>query len=101
MNIGGKVFLNQTMLRIWLNCGQDVSIAATTRIKYKDPNGVTGTWNASVYTTNNKRIYYDLPLTPIVLNNLGVWGVWSYITFSDGRSAPGDTYYFRVYEEGK
>ena len=96
-----KVYLNQSALRIRLNTFQELSEATVTQIKYRDPNGNTGTWNATVDSSDTAWLYYDLVLNPLDLNNLGIWTVWAYVTFSDLRSAAGEPYPFRVFAEGK
>jgi hypothetical protein len=96
----GKIYLNQDSLRIQLTV--DVSIAGATlqQIKYIKPiSGDTGFWSATVEDPNSGIIYYDL--VGDELDEVGTWVLWAYVTFSDGRSAPGEAVNVVVHTEGE
>lgn len=94
-----KVYTTQDYLKIELTYQEDVaSNIASAVIKYIDPEGATGTWTA-VHTPSTKTISYNLPVgNP--LDVAGKWTVWSYATMTDGRKLPGETFKFRIDEEG-
>ena len=77
----------------------DVTGATTTQIKYKKPSGTTGNWTASVRDPGKGELYYDL--TGTELDETGTWTLWAYVTFSDGRSAPGEPVKVIVHTEGE
>jgi hypothetical protein len=95
----GKIYRNQTALRFQLDCKTDISGSLDEKIRYEKPTGATGSWAASVLNATLGYIYYDVVATGDV-DTVGVWTLWSFITFSDGRKAPGEPAEVRVYEEG-
>jgi len=95
----GKIYLNQSSLRLKLVTGVDITGASVTQIKYKKPDGeTTGTFTATVEDAGAGSIYYDF--ADDELDQAGNWLFWAFITFSDGRSAPGEPVRVTVYEEG-
>lgn len=94
-----KIYKNQSALQIKLTTNVDLSTVASAVIKYKKPDGVTtGEWDAQLEegTTN---ITYNV-LDSTVLDVAGTWTVWSYLTFDDGREAPGEPVSLYIFEEG-
>jgi len=81
------IYKNQTALKIRLDTKISLATATTLQIKYKKPSGATGTWTAAIDPVYPTRIYYDLATTSIDEN--GIWTLWSYVIFNDGRVAPG------------
>jgi hypothetical protein len=94
----GKIYVDQSNLRVTLDTGVSCLTALDMKIKYTDPDGTSGEWDASLHPTNNNYIYYDLQSDELFME--GVWTFWAYVTFTDGRSAPGEPLHVRVYEEG-
>lgn len=47
----GKHYINEVGTQILLDCGIDISDSALTRILYKKPDGVVGTWPGSLYSS--------------------------------------------------
>ena len=93
-----QIYTTQDYLRIELYFEEDIAESiASAKIKYVDPDGTAGSWNASVDTIN-KKIYYDLP-PGSPLGVAGTWTVWSYLTMTDGRFLPGTKSQFKVSEE--
>lgn len=95
----GKIYLNQSSLRIILTTGVNISGASVRQIKYKKPSGTTGNWTATELDSGAGSIYYDL--TGTELDELGTWTLWAYVMFSDGRSAPGEPVSVIVHTEGE
>ena len=94
----GKVYVDQSNLRITLDTGVNCVAALSRKIKYRDPDNTEGEWSASQHPTNNNYIYYDLESDELFTE--GKWTFWSYVVFADGRDAPGEPVCVRVREEG-
>lgn len=96
----GKVYNTQDYLTIILSYTSDISAdIASVKIKYVDPNGIEGEWDA-IHNAEDKEIYYDVPLdSPLGIK--GSWKVWSVATMVDGRTIPGTTSRFKINEEGR
>ena len=95
-----KTYKLQTALKIRLTCGQDITGATVKRVKYRKPDGTGGYWDATVEDAESGIIYYDLQSDDDDLDQEGLWTFWAYITFSDGRSAPGEPIQKFFYSEG-
>lgn len=93
------IFKNQTSLRIRLTTNVDITGATSLNIKYKKPSGDVGSWTAISEDSLLGIIYYDVQSGDI--NESGNWYIWAYVTFSDSRSAPGESVKVEVYEEGE
>lgn len=93
----GKIYKNQTALRITLETYITLVSATTTLIKYKKPSGATGNWIATVAGST---IYYDIG-SSADLDEDGTWTMWSHITFTGGTVVPGEPATVKVYIEGK
>lgn len=52
-----KHYIGDTGKTIIINCGEDISGATSTKIKVKKPDGVTTTWNASIYAMGGRYNY--------------------------------------------
>lgn len=92
------IFKNQSKLRIQLTTSVDITGATVKQIKYIKPSGTTGEWDATSSDDENGVIYYDI--IDDELDENGRWTLYAYITFSDGRSAPGEKVYMQVYQPG-
>ena len=96
----GKVYLNQNSLRLKVDTSVDITGATTRLIKYKKPDGTAGQFIATEEAPATAGvIYYDFVSTE--LDQEGPWTMWSYVTFSDARSAPGEPFKVIVYVEGE
>lgn len=95
----GKIYKNQTKLRIQRTVNQDITAASVTSIKYVKPSGATGTLTASILTAATGVIYFDI-VSSTTLDEAGMWTTWAYVTFSDTRSAAGEPVMMKVWEEG-
>jgi hypothetical protein len=96
----GRIYVGQTALRITLKCHCDISGALATKIKVKKPGEEDVVeWDASVADTEDGEIYYDITSTDD-LNMSGLYKLWSYITFANSMSAPGETVHLQIYTEG-
>ncbi len=95
----GKVYLNQSSLRIHLTTGVDITGAVTKKIKYVKPDGTAGEWTAQIDDPTAGSIYYDLSGTE--LDQTDTWTLWAWIEFSDNRTAPGEPVKMIVHTEGE
>lgn len=94
------VYQHQSALRFRVTIDADISEATSVAIRFRKPSGSTGEWAASVEDPINGVIYYDV-ISSDILDEVGVWRIWPYITFSDGRSAPGTPLRVAVLPEGE
>ena len=94
-----KPYKAQSALRITCTVGVNITGASVTQLRYKKPSGTTGSWTAQVSDATAGIIYYDLA-EPSLIDEAGLWTFWGYITFSDGRSAPGQAVTQYFYNEG-
>ena len=92
-----RIYKNQDELRIRLTAGQNIAGATLVQIRGLAPSGTLKQWTATVEIAATGVIYYDLVAAD--LDEIGDWVFWAYITFSDGRSAPGEDVYRRIYEK--
>ena len=73
---------------------------ATIVIKYKDPNGDTGSWAiTAVEDELNGVVYKDFAYAE-TLSISGRWTFWAHVTFADGRIAPGEAFTQYIDDEG-
>lgn len=95
-----KIYKNQTKVTLTATLGVDITGASSVLIKYKKPSGIPGQFNASIITALTGVISYDI-VDSSDLDESGNWSFWGYVTFSDGKAAPGQPYTVEIYEEGK
>lgn len=69
-----QIFETQSLLTINLETNFDISLATVTKILYKKPNGVKGSWTAAV--SGNNLIYN---LTNGEIDQPGLWRFQSYV----------------------
>lgn len=95
----GKVYETQDSLRISLTYTADVaSDIDSVLIKYIDPNGTEGSFEAT-HDSVNKKVYYDIPIDE-PLEIVGGWRFWIHATMTDGREMPGEVLEYEITEEG-
>lgn len=95
----GKVYVGQTAFAIRRITGVDLSSVLSTVLKYKKPDGSAGQWTATVYNAARGIVEYIIA-SASDLDQVGAWTIWSYVTFADGNSAPGEASTLEVFEEG-
>jgi hypothetical protein len=95
----GKVYVNQSELRLQLNTGVSLAGALSVLIKYLKPDETTEReFTAQVLSSSAGTIYYDFNAGE--LDTAGIWTFWSYVTFADSREAPGEPVRLKVWTEG-
>ena len=93
----GKIYKNQYNLKLTLETGVTLTGASATKIKYLKPDETAGEFAASISGTQD--LEYDFTVST-ELDQSGDWTFWAYVTFSDGKIAPGEPVTIRVYAEG-
>jgi hypothetical protein len=99
--MGQKIFKNQTALTLTLDTKIDLTSATDVWMKYKDPDGNTGQWDAIIKSPATLGIIEYEVENAGILNKSGEWTRWAYIEIASSKYAPGDSVTFEVYEEGE
>lgn len=94
----GKIYVNQTALKIDLDTGIDLTTGVdVVYIKYQKPGSDTiSEWVGTVEDTTH--ITYVASAGEI--DTAKDWTFWSYVEFTDGSEAPGEPSIVTVYREG-
>jgi len=95
----GKIFINQTYLKIRLTADVNINGATETKIYYRKPDGTVSSVDANVESAAEGIIYYDVAPASTLLDQTGVWYFWAYVEFSDGRMARGETVRQQIYDD--
>lgn len=95
----GTLFTNQTALTIQATVGENISGAQSLLIKYIKPDGTAGNFTA-VSADDESGILQYAVTSEDDIDQSGPWVFWGYVTFADGKSAPGETYEQWFYPEG-
>ena len=93
----GKIYKNQTALRIILDTGITLANVQNALIKYRKPDKSTGQFPGQ---TDQKTIYYDIQ-SVTDLDQDGPWIFWAHVTFNNGTVVPGEPATEKVYIESK
>jgi len=93
------IFRLQSALRITVKTFCDLQGVLSAVIKYRKPDGKTGQFSAAVGDAEKGVIFHECIEGEIDV--VGWWAFWAYITFSDGRTAAGQTARVYVWQEGK
>jgi len=94
--MNGKIYVNQSNLKLTLQTGVVLTGAPTVRIGYKKPDETIDYWEAIISGTED--LYYEF--LDAELDAPGTWAFWAYVIFADGRNAPGEPVFVKVYEQG-
>jgi len=94
-----KIFVDQTCLRIILTTNVAISNPRIVEIHYRKPDGIIGQLPATVDDEVTGVIYHDLDSDDTLLDQRGGWKFWSYVVFSDGRMARGETVGVTIWSE--
>ena len=94
----GRVFIEQTALRITLKTYVDLEGIENAAIRYRKPNGKNGEFSAAVGDTEKGIIFHECIEGDIDVS--GWWSFWAYITFADGRTAAGQAAKVYIWKEG-
>jgi hypothetical protein len=94
----GRIFVNQSALRITVNTFVDLEGVLSAVLKYKKPNGITGEFSTAVGDTEKGIIFHECIEGEIDVS--GWWSFWAFITFDDGRTAAGEVSKVYIWKEG-
>ena len=86
-------------MRITVKTFCDLESVTSAIIKYRKPNGSDGEFSAAVSDAENGVIIHECIEGEIDVS--GWWAFWAFVTFSDGRTAAGETSKVYVWQEGK
>jgi len=86
--------------KIEMTLGVDLSYASHVEIKYKKPNGVYGSFDATISDTSTGTIYYQVQ-DETELDETGKWSFWAYVVFNDGSPLSFKPILYDIYEPGK
>ena len=95
----GKIYKNQIGLKINLDLQDDITGETTTVIKYIKPDGVAGSWAATVDSLTSGLISYVTVSGD--LDVVGDWIIWGHTTFTAGNVYAGEPEKRYVHEEGQ
>ena len=93
------IYTNQSAVKIRLTGLGSLSDIVAQKIKYIEPDGVEGEWDATVEDASSGIIYYNL--LPSQFLKEGTYRFWAKLTDTDGRTSIGDVATTRVYKEGE
>ena len=89
-----KMYKGDIGQQIVLEAGQDISAASLLQMKYKKPDGSTGTWTATL--TGVDSVYYNTLADD--LDQTGNWEIQLYIELGDAK-LHGHIVTFHVYKK--
>jgi hypothetical protein len=95
----GRIFKGQSALRIVVKTFTDLEGIISAVIKYRKPDGITGEFAAGVRDAGKGIISHEC--IEGELGMAGWWVFWAFITFADGRTAPGEAAKVFIWHEGK
>ncbi|AEF84837.1 conserved hypothetical protein [Treponema primitia ZAS-2] len=94
-----RIYKGQSALRITVKTFTDLEGIDSAVIKYRKPDGTTGSFTAGIGDVARGVIYHECLAGEI--DKAGWWSLWAFITFADGRTAAGETARVFVWNEGK
>ena len=94
----GRIFKGQSALRITVKTFTDLEGIISACIKYRKPDGSAGEFPAGVGDVSKGVIFHECIEGEIDM--AGWWALWAFITFSDGRTAAGETAKIYIWKPG-
>jgi hypothetical protein len=94
----GRIYCGQSALRITVKTFIDVEGIISAVIRYRKPNGTTGSFAAGVWDMAKGIIFHEC--IEGELDMPGWWVFWAFITFADGRTASGEAAKVFIWKEG-
>ena len=94
----GRIFKGQSALRITVKTFTDLEGIISACIKYRKPDGSAGEFPAGVGDVSKGVILHECIEGEIDM--AGWWALWAFITFSDGRTAAGETAKIYIWKPG-
>ena len=93
------VYVNQDALEFQLDTETEISGATSFKMGYKKPDGTKGELDGSYF--EEEKLKCVIAQGSTVFDTEGEWHIWSIVTFSDGRRAPGKPRIISVRIEGE
>lgn len=97
----GKIYVGQTDLTIKAETGKDLTgiTAGVYQIKYRNPEGIIGYFNATVADASKGIIQYSIQ-EATDLSVSGDWTFWAKIIDDQGLISIGEPFFILVYKQG-
>ena len=95
----GRIYRNQSSLKITARTYINLSGSDECMIKYRKPDGAEGSFPAAVQDPGEGIVSYEIKSGDIDVS--GWWIFWVSVVFIDGRTAPGRMSRVFVWDEGK
>jgi hypothetical protein len=95
----GRIYKDQSNLKITVTTYTNLLEAEECLIKFRKPDKTTGYFTATISDEEAGIITYEVEEGDIDLS--GWWKFWAYISFLDGKTAPGRSRKIYVWEEGE
>ena len=87
-----KVFVNDEIL-LTLSTGKVLTVYTDKRVKFEKPNGVKGSWTATIHPSINTQMY-----ATVYFDMEGIWKVQAFISDGTGGTYHGMWADVKVYE---
>lgn len=94
----GKIYSNQPFA-IELSYTELPGTVESVAIKYRNPNGRSGSF-AATHDAQNKKISYT-SIAEETLKYAGTWRFWAQVTLTSGAVYPGEPVVAVIYKEGE
>ena len=94
----GKIYLNQTKLRLIADTKTDITGSTTLEIRYRKPDATTGNFTGTMLSATDGTIFHDIQNSSD-LDVSGTWKFWADVLFGDGRYALGEPYSIKIHVE--
>lgn len=93
-----KIYKDQTKLTFTVTMGEDLTNATSVLLKYIKPGGTEGLFTMSISDAASGVCTYTF--ADGNLDTSGFWTFWGFVTFSDGKTAAGESFEVQVHEQG-
>lgn len=94
----GKIYVNQTALKITFLLNNDISGYSAVNINVSQPDFSTATWTATVEDAETGEVYFD-NFTTTTLSINGDYYLQPEVEFTNGNKILGETYILTVYKK--
>ncbi len=95
----GKVYVNQTKLKIELLVSADITNTTCT-IKFIKPDKTEGYFDATIDDATTGLISYTIS-DATDIDQAGRWTFWAYVIYADLKVIAGESSLVEIYEQGK
>lgn len=95
-----NIHVGQTAIRLQFKIGLDISLANSIELRFYKPNGMMGSFPASILDASVGEVYYDVQ-SETDLDDTGYWTFWVHVWFSDNTELDSDPIKVSIFEPGK